>query len=103
MAMALRSSRMARWGPSSSAMMSSMGGASGVVFGTLFRGGGKAVREMNAFDAAALAAFLQSAADGIAQRGGANVLYKTIATVILPIPQGDGASALACLYPAASH
>src|SRR5687768_5509393 len=40
------------------AMMSSMGGASGAIFGTYFRNGGKALAGKNTFDSAGLAAFL---------------------------------------------
>src|SRR3954464_14400983 len=40
------------------AMMSSMGGASGAIFGTYFRSGGKSLAGKDVFDAAALAAFL---------------------------------------------
>ena len=41
------------------AMMSSMGGASGAVFGTLFRSGGKALGEATAFTGVELATFFK--------------------------------------------
>ena len=47
------------------AMMSSMGGASGAIFGTFFRNGGKALNGKDAFDAAELAAFLKAGVDGL--------------------------------------
>jgi dihydroxyacetone kinase-like protein len=53
------------------AMMSSMGGASGAIFGTFFRNGGKALNGKDTFDASGLAAFLKAGVDGVKQRGGA--------------------------------
>jgi dihydroxyacetone kinase-like protein len=47
------------------AMMSSMGGASGAIFGTFFRNGGKALAGKEAFDAAALSAFLKAGVDAM--------------------------------------
>ena len=46
-------------------MMSSMGGASGAIFGTFFRNGGKALSGLESFDSGALAAFLQAGVDGV--------------------------------------
>lgn len=66
------------------AMMSSMGGASGAIFGTFFRNGGKALKEMETFDSAALAAFLQAGVDGVKQRGGASVGDKTVVDAMQP-------------------
>ena len=66
------------------AMMSSMGGASGAIFGTFFRNGGKALNGKDAFDAAALAEFLKAGADGVKQRGGAAVGDKTCVDAIDP-------------------
>jgi dihydroxyacetone kinase-like protein len=66
------------------AMMSSMGGASGAIFGTFFRNGGKALAGRETFDAAALAAFLQAGADGVKQRGGAAVGDKTVVDAMEP-------------------
>ncbi len=62
------------------AMMSSMGGASGAIFGTMFRNGGKALAGKESFDAAGLAAFLQGGVDGVKSRGGA----AEVATQSLP-------------------
>jgi dihydroxyacetone kinase-like protein len=66
------------------AMMSSMGGASGAIFGTFFRNGGKALAGKENFDAAALAAFLQAGVDGVKQRGGAAVGDKTVVDAMQP-------------------
>lgn len=69
------------------AMMSSMGGASGAIFGTFFRNGGKALAGKEAFDAAALAALLQAGVDGVKQRGGAAVGDKTVVDAMEPAAQ----------------
>ncbi len=66
------------------AMMSSMGGASGAIFGTYFRNGGKALAGKETFDAAGLAAFLQAGVDGVKQRGGAAVGDKTVVDAMQP-------------------
>lgn len=66
------------------AMMSSMGGASGAIFGTFFRSGGKALAGKESFDAAGLAAFLQAGVDGVKQRGGAAVGDKTVVDSMQP-------------------
>lgn len=66
------------------AMMSSMGGASGAIFGTFFRNGGKALAGTDSLDAAGLAAFLQAGVDGVKQRGGAAVGDKTVVDAMQP-------------------
>lgn len=66
------------------AMMSSMGGASGAIFGTYFRNGGKALNGKDTLDAAGLAAFLQAGVDGVKQRGGAAVGDKTTVDAMQP-------------------
>lgn len=66
------------------AMMSTMGGASGAIFGTFFRNGGKALAGKEAFDAAGLADFLQAGVDGVKQRGGAAVGDKTCVDAMEP-------------------
>lgn len=66
------------------AMMSSMGGASGAIFGTFFRNGGKALAGKDSLDAAGLAAFLQAGVDGVKQRGGAAVGDKTVVDAMQP-------------------
>ncbi len=66
------------------AMMSSMGGASGAIFGTFFRNGGKALAGKDSFDSLALAAFLQAGVEGVKQRGGAAVGDKTVVDAMQP-------------------
>jgi len=66
------------------AMMSSMGGASGAIFGTFFRNGGKTLAGRDSLDAAGLAAFLQAGVDGVKQRGGAAVGDKTVVDAMQP-------------------
>jgi dihydroxyacetone kinase-like protein len=65
-------------------MMSSMGGASGAIFGTFFRNGGKALAGKDSLDSAGLAAFLQAGVDGVKQRGGAAVGDKTVVDSMQP-------------------
>ncbi|NCF84491.1 MAG: dihydroxyacetone kinase subunit L [Verrucomicrobiaceae bacterium] len=66
------------------AMMSSMGGASGAIFGTLFRAGGKALKGQGVFDSAGLATFLQAAVQGVQDRGKAEVGDKTVVDAMVP-------------------
>lgn len=66
------------------AMMSSMGGASGAIFGTFFRNGGKALAGKDALDSAGLAAMLQAGLDGVKARGGAEVGDKTVVDALAP-------------------
>lgn len=66
------------------AMMSSMGGASGAIFGTFFRNGGKALAGKEALDSPGLAAFFQAGVDGVKQRGGAAVGDKTVVDAMEP-------------------
>lgn len=72
------------FGATGMAMMSSMGGASGAIFGTFFRNGGKALAGKEVFDAAGLAAFLRAGVDGVKQRGGAAVGDKTVVDAMEP-------------------
>jgi dihydroxyacetone kinase-like protein len=69
------------------AMMSSMGGASGAIFGTFWRSGGKALAGRECFDAQALADLLNAGADGIMARGGAKAGDKTMLDALLPAAQ----------------
>lgn len=66
------------------AMISSMGGASGALFGTLFRDGGKALAGCTGLDAAGYAAFLSAACDGVAARGKAKPGDKTMVDALHP-------------------
>lgn len=66
------------------AMMSSMGGASGVVFGTLFRAAGRELKGRPVLDASGLAQSLQAAVESIQQRGGAKPGDKTMLDALDP-------------------
>ena len=66
------------------AMMSSMGGASGAIFGTLFRGGGKAIGAVDTLDSAGMASLLREGCDGVMKRGGAKPGDKTMIDALDP-------------------
>jgi dihydroxyacetone kinase-like protein len=66
------------------AMMSSMGGASGAVFGTLFRAGGKALTGAASFGSQQLADFLVAGTEGVQTRGGAKPGDKTMVDALAP-------------------
>ncbi len=66
------------------AMMSSMGGASGAIFGTLFRSAGKAVGGRAVLDAEGLALGLRAALETIMKRGGAQPGDKTMIDALAP-------------------
>jgi len=66
------------------AMMSSMGGASGALFGTVFRAGGKALAGRPAFDAEGVALLLAAATEGVQKRGGAKPGDKTMVDALAP-------------------
>lgn len=65
-------------------LMSTMGGASGAIFGTLFRAGGKAVAGEKQLTTAVLARFLEAGLEGIYKRGGANEGAKTMIDALAP-------------------
>jgi dihydroxyacetone kinase-like protein len=66
------------------AMMSSMGGASGAIFGTFWRSGAKAIAGCEAFDAQALASLLKDGVEGVMTRGGAKPGDKTMVDALQP-------------------
>ncbi len=66
------------------AMMSSMGGASGAIFGTVFRAGGKAIKGCESFGAAEASTFFQEACNGVKERGGAKPGDKTMVDALQP-------------------
>lgn len=66
------------------AMMSSMGGASGAIFGTFFRSGGKALAEAETLDAPGLALFWKEGSDNVMSRGGAKPGDKTMVDALVP-------------------
>ncbi len=66
------------------AMISSMGGASGALFGTLFRDGGKALAGATELTSAGMAVFLRGACDGVMARGKAKPGDKTMIDALHP-------------------
>lgn len=66
------------------AMMASMGGASGAIFGTLFRAGGKALAPAVNLDSRGLSLFLSAAAEAVMKRGGAKPGDKTMLDALVP-------------------
>ncbi len=67
------------------AMISSMGGASGVVFGSMFRVGTKTLKDSpEAFTSLGLSALLRSASETIMKRGGAKPGDKTMLDALVP-------------------
>jgi len=66
------------------AMISAMGGASGAIFGTVFRSGGKGIAGAEKFGALELAGFLKAAVDGVMERGGAKPGDKTMVDALYP-------------------
>jgi len=66
------------------AMMTSMGGASGAIFGIVFRAGGKALSGRATFDSEGLALLLEAALEGVMKRGGAKPGDKTMIDAVAP-------------------
>ncbi len=66
------------------AMMSSMGGASGAIFGTLWRSGGKALAGRETFDSQGLADLIRHGLDAVMARGGAKPGDKTMIDALDP-------------------
>ncbi|OIN25155.1 dihydroxyacetone kinase subunit DhaL [Vibrio barjaei] len=61
-----------------STMMATMGGASGAIFGTLFRSGAKSIKGAEQLDTETLATFLAGGLQGVYHRGGAKPGDKTM-------------------------
>jgi len=79
------------FGTMGSAMMSSMGGASGVVFGSLFRAGTKALKASpSEFNSQGLADLLSAAAETVMKRGGAKPGDKTMLDALVPAAEKAG-------------
>lgn len=66
------------------ALMSSMGGASGAVFGTFFRGGSKSLVNAKVFDSAGLALLLRDGLQAVQERGKARPGDKTMIDALDP-------------------
>ena len=65
-------------------LMASIGGASGAVFGTFFRGGAKNLGGKTVFDSAALSLLLADGLQAVQQRGGAKPGDKTMVDALAP-------------------
>jgi len=74
-------------------MLMSMGGASGVIFGSMFMGGAKGQEPAQALDAAALAALFRRSLAAVQTRGGAARGDKTMVDALAPAVDAMEASA----------
>ncbi|MEH7237165.1 dihydroxyacetone kinase subunit DhaL [Bacillus sp. JJ1562] len=74
-------------------MISSMGGASGVIFGTMFVGGIKGLEPKEKLDLASLAEIYEKALEAIKQRGKAELGDKTMIDAFQPAVEALKASA----------
>jgi dihydroxyacetone kinase-like protein len=89
------------------ALISSVGGASGPLYGTVFRRVGKALGDEPAVDVRTLAAAFEAGLEGLTKLGGANVGDKTMVDVFAPAvaalraAAADGSSAVEALALAA--
>lgn len=83
------------------AIMAKGGGASGAIFGTLFRSGAKALERKTDLDGAGLAAFLATASEAVQKRGGVTVGQKTMVDALAPA--AEAASGVADLKEALSR
>jgi phosphoenolpyruvate---glycerone phosphotransferase subunit DhaL len=66
------------------ALLTSIGGASGVIFGTLFRGGARNLTGVTVFDSAALSQMLVDGLAAVQERGKANPGDKTMVDALAP-------------------
>ncbi|MDG2168454.1 MAG: dihydroxyacetone kinase subunit DhaL [Opitutales bacterium] len=66
------------------ALMSTMGGASGAVFGMMFQSGGMAIASAEGLDAATLSTFLEASAQGVMNIGKAKPGDKTMVDALVP-------------------
>jgi dihydroxyacetone kinase-like protein len=66
------------------ALLSATGGAAGAIFGTLFRGGAQRLEGVAAFDAPALALFLEDGLQAVQERGHAALGDKTMVDALAP-------------------
>jgi dihydroxyacetone kinase-like protein len=66
-------------------LMSSMGGASGSLFGTLFVSMAKAAKGKNKLDAAVFATIFSQGVESVKQRGKADVGEKTMLDTLIPV------------------
>lgn len=71
------------------AVMSKGGGASGAIFGTLFRSGAKALEGKAELDGAGVAAFLAAASEAVQKRGGVTTGQKTMVDALAPAAEAS--------------
>jgi dihydroxyacetone kinase-like protein len=69
------------------ALLNSIGGAAGAIFGTFFRGGAKNLSGRHAFDSIALARMLTDGLESVQKRGGAQPGDKTMVDALEPAAQ----------------
>jgi dihydroxyacetone kinase-like protein len=74
------------------AVMAKGGGASGAIFGTMFRSGAKVLEGKTLLDAQGLAAFLVAGCEAVQKRGGAAPGQKTMIDALLPAADAAGAA-----------
>lgn len=84
------------------AIMAKGGGASGAIFGTLFRGGSRALEGRDIFDADGFAGFLKMASDAVQKRGGVTEGQKTMVDALAPAARAAAQSTLAASLAAAA-
>ena len=84
------------------AIMAKGGGASGAIFGTLFRGGSKALEGRDMLDADGFAGFLAAASDAVQKRGGVTEGQKTMVDALAPAARAAVQSTLAASLAAAA-
>ena len=65
-------------------LVKSMGGSSGVLFGTLFIGGLETIRDLDSLDGGDMCAFLSGGIDAVVRRGKAKAGDKTMVDALLP-------------------
>lgn len=82
------------------ALLTSIGGASGVIFGTLFRGGGRNLAGVTIFDAVVLARMLSDGLDAVQERGKASPGDKTMVDALAPAAAKSNEVAASPLYEA---
>jgi len=87
------------------AIMGQTGGAAGAIFGTLFRGGSKALAGKDALDGDSFASFLETGLDAVLKRGGVTEGQKTIIDALAPAARAARAagSDLAAVSAAAAN
>ena len=71
-------------------MMASMGGASGAIFGTWFRGGSRSLKETAIFSSETLESLLNDGLEAVKARGNANLGDKTMVDALQPAATAAG-------------